>query len=939
MEYHRDTVLGGTDDFPGQTLAYYGSRGQTPMRWGPGAAERLGLAGSVTPGQFDALFGPGARRDPVTGEVLAATSRPGFELVVAAHKSVAILGVIGRAEDMHAILDAERDATLGYLNALMAERGGRRGRAEIPTATGGLVWCHTRHATTRAGDPGPHDHVLIANLTEMLDDQGGWRGLHSSYLRDHVHAATMYGRMAAARVAVERGYRIEADPGHSGRLRHWRLAGILVEVERLFSKRKTEIDDYLEERGFSSHRARNIAARKTRAAKTQPDMTQLMTRWTAELADAGWIPERLLDRLDHATPMLDLRRALRAAGAADRPLVGGGPSALGDDGVARIVAAVVAAEGPLALASHSRGKAIGRRDIVVAVAPFVYGLATGELDRVVDAVIANAELVPLLRRGTTKDRHWVLASVLAAEQAVELAAEALATAISALVPPAVVDAAVGAAETRLGRPLTDEQRATARAVVAGGAALDVVVGVAGAGKTTVLAAVGDAYQAAGWRVIGAATAGQAAHTLDREAGMPALTVGSMLWRLDHGRLRLDPRTLVILDEAGMTGDLELAAVLDHVQRAGAKAVVVGDPRQLSPVGPGGGLAAVARRHPHRIHPLRRNVRQRTPGEARALAHLRAGDPDVAIDWYRSRGRIHIEPSRDDLLDAITGAWAGDIAAGRHAVLYAWRRNNVAELNQRARQQWRRLGRLTGPELEVNDRAYAVGDRVVILASDPTGNLTASARGHVVAVNPGKHWLDVCFDDGTTCRLTGDQLANDRLDWGYALTVHRSQGDTVDIAHRLNDGGGRELAYVAASRGRLVNHQWLVADDQDEAVEQLLADWTSERSQTWAVDIHTPAPGLPAGVQPAQRIGDAVHRARLRAERDRLRSLVADQPGHDRPTHVGSLPWAHGNPDLARRLRFLENEIRRLDDRVFDYPPTGRPTIARSEPQRGLGLGR
>ncbi|MGH9118064.1 MAG: MobF family relaxase [Acidimicrobiales bacterium] len=533
MEYHRDTVMGGSDDFPGQALAYYGSRGQTPMRWGPGAAERLGLVGPVTPGQFDALFGPGARRDPVTGQVLAATSRPGFELVVAAHKSVAVLGVIGRAEDMHAILDAERDATLGNLNALMAERGGRRGRAEIPTATGGLVWCHTRHATTRAGDPGPHDHVLIANLTEMLDDQGGWRGLHSSYMRDQVHAATMYGRMAAARVAVERGYRIEADPGDSGRLRHWRLAGIPPDVEKLFSKRKTEIADYLEERGFNSHRARNIAARKTRAAKSQPDMTQLMARWTAELAAAGWTPQRLLDRLDQAAPhrsLRDLARSWRSIEPGGARAPGGGLADLSDDGVARVVADVVAAEGPLALASVSRGKAIGRRDVVVAVAPFVYGLATGELDRVVDAVIADAELVPLLRRGTTKDRHWVLASVLAAEQAVELAAEALAIATIAPLPVALVDDAVVATETRLGRPLTEEQRTSARAVAAGGAALDVVVGVAGAGKTTVLASIGHAFQAAGWQVMGAATAGQAAHTLDREAGMPARTVASLLWR-------------------------------------------------------------------------------------------------------------------------------------------------------------------------------------------------------------------------------------------------------------------------------------------------------------------------------------------------------------------------------------------------------------------------
>ncbi|MGH9118065.1 MAG: ATP-dependent DNA helicase [Acidimicrobiales bacterium] len=408
--------------------------------------------------------------------------------------------------------------------------------------------------------------------------------------------------------------------------------------------------------------------------------------------------------------------------------------------------------------------------------------------------------------------------------------------------------------------------------------------------------------------------------------------------LDRGRLRLDPRTVLVLDEAGMTGDLELAAVLDHVQRAGAKALMVGDPRQLSPVGPGGGLAAVARRHPQRVHPLRRNVRQRTPGEARALAHLRAGDPAVAIDWYRASGRIHIQPGRDELLDAITDAWAGDTAAGRHAVLYAWRRHNVAELNQRARQRQRQLGRLTGAELEVDDRAYAAGDRVVILASDPRGALTASARGRVVAVNAGKRWLDVCFDDGSTARLTGEQLTNGRLDWGYALTVHRSQGDTVDIAHRLHDGGGRELAYVAASRGRLANHHWLVADDHDEAIEQLLADWTSERSQTWAIDTHTPIAGLTASEQPAQRIGDAIHRARLRAERARLDELIPENlrggSSHMLARHV----WAQANPDLDRRLHYLDDEITRLDRRLNGQrePTLTLPTPVRAEPGRGLG---
>jgi len=98
-----------------------------------------------------------------------------MELVISAHESVAELGVIGRAEDMHQIMDAECDATLAYFESVTRTGGGRRGRAAVPTATSGLVFAVTRHATSWAGDPWPHDHVLVANVIEMLDEAGGWK--------------------------------------------------------------------------------------------------------------------------------------------------------------------------------------------------------------------------------------------------------------------------------------------------------------------------------------------------------------------------------------------------------------------------------------------------------------------------------------------------------------------------------------------------------------------------------------------------------------------------------------------------------------------------------------------------------------------------------------------------------------------------------------------
>jgi len=223
-----------------------------------------------------------------------------MELVISAHKSVAELGVIGRAEDMHAIMDAERDATLAYLESVTKTGGGRRGTAALRTATSGLVYSVTRHATSRAGDPCPHDHVLVANVIEMLDEAGGWKAATTALWREHLHAATQMGRVAAAAKAVELGYGIAADEGRSGRLRHWRIAGILDEVLDLHSKRAGQITAAVAARGTDTYQARNTAARATRAAKRPVPEGELVARWRAELASIGWSVAALNESVDAA---------------------------------------------------------------------------------------------------------------------------------------------------------------------------------------------------------------------------------------------------------------------------------------------------------------------------------------------------------------------------------------------------------------------------------------------------------------------------------------------------------------------------------------------------------------------------------------------------------------------------------------------------------------
>lgn len=209
--YHEHTVLERGDDAVANALEYYASRGETPMVWGGAGAASLGLSGEVGVEKWRAVFNSGGARRPESGERLVHCERPGMELVVSPHKSVAELGVIGRAEDMHLILDAERDATMAYLDDAVRKQGGRRGRAQVRTSTDGLTWAASRHATSRAGDPQVHDHLLVANILRMGDEQGGWKGLDTGLPRDHLHAATAIGRMVAAAKAVELGYAIEAD--------------------------------------------------------------------------------------------------------------------------------------------------------------------------------------------------------------------------------------------------------------------------------------------------------------------------------------------------------------------------------------------------------------------------------------------------------------------------------------------------------------------------------------------------------------------------------------------------------------------------------------------------------------------------------------------------------------------------------------------------------
>lgn len=348
---------------------------------------------------------------------------------------------------------------------------------------------------------------------------------------------------------------------------------------------------------------------------------------------------------------------------------------------------------------------------------------------------------------------------------------------------------------------------------------------------------------------------------------------------------LSPRHVVILDEAAMTSDQDVAKLLGAVEAAGARAIVVGDYHQLDAVGPGGALEALASRHPGHLWTLRDNMRQRDPAERGALDHLRSGHVPSAVSWYLRQGRLHPARDRARAMSQMVRAWAYEVAEGKDALLVAYHRDAVETLNRAARELWERLGRLDGPELEApGGRRYRAGDRVVTLAPGPVGSWATSQRAVVSSVDPKARSLVALTPEGTELHMGPEAIGADKLAHSYSVTAHRSQGQTVDVTYALEDGGGRELAYVAMSRARGESHVHVVAPSMAEAAQRLVWAWGQERRQAWVADHG-----------PRQRL------AQLYLERRRRAPARFGTAGRRRPRPVGK---AQGPPPLERRQRPL-----------------------------------
>ncbi len=446
-------------------------------------------------------------------------------------------------------------------------------------------------------------------------------------------------------------------------------------------------------------------------------------------------------------------------------------------------------------------------------------------------VEASAELVRVGVDGRGQER-FSTREMLGVERRLEQAAEALSENRDHGVWSTVTFNALDAAKAR-GLELGREQRDAVHQVTGVGG-LSLVVGYAGTGKSSLLGVAREAWESAGYRVRGAALSGVAAEGLEAGSGIGSRTLAGLEFGWKDGRDLLTRRDVLVVDEAGMVGSRQLERVLSAAKEAGAKVVLVGDPEQLQAIEAGAAFRALVERHgAAEVGEVRR---QRESWQREATRELATAKTGSALGRYERAGMVVGHATQAEARAALVLGWDEERRRRPEGsqVMLASTRADVGELNRLARERLRAAGELGADqvvETERGERSLAVGDRLMFLRNErglgaqPDGRGGVAVKngtlGTVLAVEAGGERLTVLVDG------PGGQEGKDvtfylrdygHVDHGYAATVHKAQGMTVDRAHVLASGMlDRHGAYVALSRHREgVSLHWSAEEHGDRA---------------------------------------------------------------------------------------------------------------------------
>jgi Ti-type conjugative transfer relaxase TraA len=641
--------------------------------------------------------------------------------------------------------------------------------------------------------------------------------------------------------------------------------------------------------------------------------TELLAHWRE--AWASHVNTRLAEldidaRIDHrslAAQGIDLEPQHKIGPAASRMAAQGLESERLEDHVeiARRNGERILVDPSLALDAITHQQAtFTARDLAL----FVHRHSDGkeQFDRVFAAVKAAPELVRLGKDGRGSER-FTSRAMIETEKRLERASDRLALRRHHGLPAEAVGRAVASAGSR-GLVVGGNQQAALTHVLRG-ADIANVAGYAGTGKSALLGVAREAWERAGYRVHGAALSGIAAENLEAGSGIASRTIASLEHQWGQGRELLAPSDVLVLDEAGMIGTRQMERVISEAEKRGAKVVLVGDVEQLQAIEAGAAFRAISERHGSaEVTEVRR---QRVDWQREATRQLATGRTGEALAAYAEAGHVYAAASREQARAQLIERWDRDrrAAPGDSRIILTHTNDDVRALNEAARNKMREAGEL-GEDVTVETsrgvRAFASGDRIMFLRNERSLGVKNGSLGTVHTITALR--MEVLLDDRRMVAFDHKDYAD--LNHGYAATIHKAQGMTVDRVHVLATPGlDRHAACVALSRHRgsvelhfgeddFADRSRLVRTLSRERAKDMASDYTQAFAERRQIVLPK---GTEQGVQARARIPFAG--IKLRPGRD---EPVAPPKASSRDPSGALSPAVTRHARIVRDMRFAHS---------------------------------
>ncbi|WP_350335235.1 AAA family ATPase [Coralliovum pocilloporae] len=331
-----------------------------------------------------------------------------------------------------------------------------------------------------------------------------------------------------------------------------------------------------------------------------------------------------------------------------------------------------------------------------------------------------------------------------------------------------------------------------------------VFGIAGAGKSIMLNAARIAWEKQGIRVHGAALAGIAADGLQASSGIESRTLASLELSWENGNQPIRQGDVLVIDEAGMIGTRQLSRIATKINEIGAKLVLVGDPEQLQPIEAGQPFRQLVKRLDAAT--LTEVHRQKSDWQKQASLDLSQGQLEKAVTAYQENGSVHVDHNKDSALSALVASYLADrkTAPDASRLAFAHRRKDVYDINQAIRAELRHRMALPNEEYLIKTdsgpRMFSIGDRIVLTRNDTSLGVKNGMLGTITKMDHGL--IELALDHNKQTSVTFNPRRYRTFDHGYAVTIHKSQGATVDrgfvLASKRLDP---HLTYVAMTRHR------------------------------------------------------------------------------------------------------------------------------------------